>query len=495
MCRRRARGPSRPASARPRARRSAAAPAAAPCGRSRRTTGLGCSRSVRPLLVGVRLDRDPCRYLLGRGDLVLNRVEIDLVVERGDDGGLRAVRRGRVGGRFRLHLANLLFGQRGPDGLCFRRQLVRAGLEGRLGLGDDRLDVRRLGLALGKLLVGGDAAVAGTGQRRVRAPLAVREDRRAAAGELLVFPAAAEGSLGLGLGELTVGLDVDLPAGQTSGQAGVHALLADCKRELVVRRDDRRLLAVVVEIDLAHARRRQCLRDEARRLRVPRDDVDLLAAELGDDHADARAARADTGANRVDALGVRLDGDLRAVTGLTGDAADLHQPVGDLGHLQLEERLDQLGIAARDDHLRPLRARADLSDDGLDPRALLVALAVHLLGPREQGLDLAEVNEHVVAVARLLDDGGDDLGDSVDVLLVHHLALRLADPLSDHLLRGLRGDTAKVLRGDVLALHLVFRDVGPVDLEVLVLDEHVRTLACLLLRLLELGQDALASLL
>ena len=101
-------------------------------------------------------------------------------------------------------------------------------------------------------------------------------------------------------------------------------------------------LAVVVEVDLAHARRRERLRDEAGRLGVPRDDVDLLAAELGDDHAHARAARADAGADRVDALGVRLDGDLRAVAGLARDAADLDEAVGDLGHLELEQRLDQL---------------------------------------------------------------------------------------------------------------------------------------------------------
>jgi hypothetical protein len=61
----------------------------------------------------------------------------------------------------------------------------------------------------------------------------------------------------------------------------------------------------------------------------------------------ARASRPDAGADRVDALGVRLDGDLRAVAGLAGDAADLDEPVGDLRNLELEQRADQLGIAPR----------------------------------------------------------------------------------------------------------------------------------------------------
>ena len=138
---------------------------------------------------------------------------------------------------------------------------------------------------------------------------------------------------------------------------------------------------------------------------------------------------------------------------------------------------------------------ADLGDDRLDAAPLLVALAVHLLGAGQQRLDLAEVDEDVVAVAGLLDDAGDDLGHAVDVLLVHHLALRLADPLQDDLLRGLRGDAAEVVRGDVGALDLLRRHLRPVDVEVLVVDERVRVLAVLGLERLELGDRALAGLL
>src|SRR5204862_3128378 len=184
--------------------------------------------------------------------------------------------------------------------------------------------------------------------------------------------------------------------------------------------------------------RREGLRDEASRLVVPRDDVDLLAAKLRDDHAHAGAAWADARADRIDALGMRLDRDLRAVARLAGDAADLDEPVGDLRHLELEQRLDQLGIAAREDHLRALRAAPHLGDDRLDARALLVALAVDLLRARQQRLDLAEVDENVVAIAGLLDDARDDLADAVYVLVVHHPPLLLADPLEDDLLRRLR---------------------------------------------------------
>src|SRR5262249_51386493 len=152
----------------------------------------------------------------------------------------------------------------------------------------------------------------------------------------------------------------------------------------------------------------------------------------------ARAARADACADRVDALRVRLDRDLRAIARLAGDAADVDETVGDLRYLELEQRLDELGIAAREDDLRPLRPAPHLGDDRLDARALLVTLTVDLLRARQQRLDLAEVDEDVVAVAGLLHDAGHDLADAVDVLVVHHPPLLLANALEDDLLRGLR---------------------------------------------------------
>ena len=86
---------------------------------------------------------------------------------------------------------------------------------------------------------------------------------------------------------------------------------------------------------------------------------------------------------------------------------------------------------------------------------MVVALAVDLLGLRQQRLDaLPELHERVARV-RLLDDAGDQLAHAVAVLLEHHVALGLADPLQDHLLGGLRGDPPEVVRRDVADLDLV----------------------------------------
>src|SRR5204863_3077385 len=60
--------------------------------------------------------------------------------------------------------------------------------------------------------------------------------------------------------------------------------------------------------------------------------------------------------------------------------------------------------------------------------------------------------------------------------------------------RGLRGDAAEVLWGDVLARDQVLGHLGPVELEILVGKKRVVLLAGLLLDALELVERALARL-
>ena len=71
--------------------------------------------------------------------------------------------------------------------------------------------------------------------------------------------------------------------------------------------------------------------DEARRIPVVRDDVDLLAAKLLDDGLDARPLHADARADRIDVGVTAGDGDLRARAGLAGAGDDADDALVDLG--------------------------------------------------------------------------------------------------------------------------------------------------------------------
>ena len=93
---------------------------------------------------------------------------------------------------------------------------------------------------------------------------------------------------------------------------------------------------------------------------------------------------------------------------LARDGLELDDAVDDLRDLELEQPLHQAGVRARHDDLRALGGLAHLDDVGLEPAAVVVVLVLHLLGLREQGLDLAEVEQGVAGVG-LLDDPGDDV--------------------------------------------------------------------------------------
>jgi hypothetical protein len=62
------------------------------------------------------------------------------------------------------------------------------------------------------------------------------------------------------------------------------------------------------------------------------------------------------------------------VPGLAGAGLDLDDAVGDLGHLELEQTLDEARVGAADDDLRALGGLAHLDDVGLDALARLGAL-------------------------------------------------------------------------------------------------------------------------
>src|SRR5918995_4922938 len=184
----------------------------------------------------------------------------------------------------------------------------------------------------GLLLVRRDAAEEGAGQRHVRAPPAVGEDR-AAAMHRRVLVGLPVLFLVLELDCLALGLYVYFPVCQLDGEAGVLPLATDKQRELVVGHDHPGLPFVLVQVDLAHARGAESLRDKACGLGVPLDDVYLLVPELGDDRPHAAPPRADARPDRVDPRLLRPHPDLRAQPRLAGHGLDLDEPVVDLRNL------------------------------------------------------------------------------------------------------------------------------------------------------------------
>ena len=162
---------------------------------------------------------------------------------------------------------------------------------------------------------------------------------------------------------------------------------------------------------------------------------------------------------------VALHGDLGAVAGLAGEAGDLDQAAGDLGHLEREELAHESGMRAADRDGRPLEPLAHARDVDADAAAVRVLLAGHLLLGRQDRLDAAEVDVHHPRVRALLHDARDDVALAPAELPQHLVVADVAQALVDDLLGGERRDAAEVVGAvDGLADDLaVVVQLGDVD--------------------------------
>ena len=103
----------------------------------------------------------------------------------------------------------------------------------------------------------------------------------------------------------------------------------------------------------------------------------------------------------------------------------------------------------------PAVALADVQHEAAQPFPVHVPLAGHLLGGRQDGLDLAQVDQDRAGVLALLDHPGHDVALTPCVLTEGELVLGVAQPLQDDLPGGGGGDPAETSgRVVVLAQHL-----------------------------------------
>src|SRR5918998_4672241 len=302
----------------------------------------------------------------------------------------------------------------------------------------------------GLRLVGRDAAEERAGERHVRAPPPVGEDGATAVhrGGLVGLPLLL---LVLEFDGLALGLDVYLPVGQLDGETGVLAFATYREAELVIGDDDLGLPLVLVQVDLPHARGAQRLRDKARGLGVPLDNVNLLVAEFRDHSPHAAAARADARPDGVYPGLVRPHGHLRAQPRLTGDGLYLDEAVVDLRNLQLEEPPEEALVATAHRQARAAPGLPDLQQVNLEPLPVLVALVGDLFARRQERLDPPKVHERHPPVS-LLDDAGHDVADALAVLLDELLAVHLVEALVEGLAHDLGRYAGEVIGGYVLVV-------------------------------------------
>src|SRR5205823_12241323 len=178
---------------------------------------------------------------------------------------------------------------------------------------------------------------------------------------------------------------------------------------------------------------------------VPRDDVDLLATQLGHDRLNARAALTHRGAHRVQPVLAAGDRHLRAATGLPRDRLDLDRAGMNLRYLELKEAAQEALVRAADVDLRPAGGPADLEHVGLDVLADAVVLGRALLRGGEDRLDvLADVEDDRPRLYPV-DRARDHLPLAAGELVEDDVPLRLPQTLQHDLLRRLGVDAPERL--------------------------------------------------
>jgi hypothetical protein len=168
-----------------------------------------------------------------------------------------------------------------------------------------------------------------------------------ALGELLLAP----------LRLLLLGEDVDVPAGELRGSRTFCPRRPMASESWLLGHHHLDAVGVLVQHHLGDLGRRQRIDDEGGRIRVPLDDVHLLALQLADHGLHALAAHADAGAHRIDGAILGDDGDLGPGSGIARHRLDLHDAVVDLGHFLGEQLRHELGPGARKKDLGPRCSR------------------------------------------------------------------------------------------------------------------------------------------
>ena len=158
-----------------------------------------------------------------------------------------------------------------------------------------------------------------------------------------------------------------------------------------------------------------------------------------------------------------MHGDLRANAGVARGRLDLEQSFLDFWDFEAEQFHDEFGRGAREHQLRSAHIAVDSHDEGAHAVShAQVLLGDHLIA-RQHRLDAPDLDDRVAALDAL-DRAVDELFAATEKIVQQLLAFGVADPLEDHLFRGLRPDAAEIDR-----LESLFDIVPELNVRVLLL--------------------------
>ena len=253
--------------------------------------------------------------------------------------------------------------------------------------------------------------------------------------------------------------DLDVPAHQAGGKAGVLTLAADRLAEVLLGNGDMNTFFGFVDLDVDEFGGFEGFADQLGGIFAPADDVDLFVVEFANDVFDARSTHAHTGTDGVDLWVDTPDSHLGAESGFTGDAAQLHRVVGNLVDLGFEQTTHEVRMTAGKNDFRAAAFVLHSEHVAADTVTNVVVFALDALAVGHDAFKFAEVNHHIITL-EAADGARNDVTGAVLEFLVDHLLLGLTQTLHHGLLGCLYGDAAEVLGSDVEFDGFVDLDLG-----------------------------------
>src|SRR5699024_9337591 len=179
--------------------------------------------------------------------------------------------------------------------------------------------------------------------------------------------------------------------------------------------------------------RAQRVLDQKRRILIPVDDIDLLAAQLVYDRIDARSVHADAGAHRIHVRIVGPNGNLCSGACLSGNALDLHDSVLNFCYLGLKQTRYQLRMCTGYENLRSLRGVLNFQHIDLDALCGTENFTLYLLVLIQDAVHFSKVDADISSQVALYNTCY-YLALFSEVLVIENLALLLADLLENDIL-------------------------------------------------------------
>ena len=202
-------------------------------------------------------------------------------------------------------------------------------------------------------------------------------------------------------------------------------------------------MLVFIHHDRSNVCWRHCVNHELRRVIIPQDDIDTLAAQFGRNRLNARTAHTNTGADRINTLVVGLNGDFRTRSRITGSRFNFDNFFANFRYFNAEQLNQHFRFGTGYKQLRTARFRAYRVQNATNTVTWAEVFTREHVFTQDNSFSIAaQIQRNVVAVYFLYHTG-DDFAFVFAELIDNHCAFSFTYFLYDNLFRGLGGDTVK----------------------------------------------------